>query len=168
MTKSLSLPKFNVKPDNLRKPGFWLKEVMAHPCCWIPLATGGSVQLFGTHNAALELAAGAAIIIAAEEARRVLRRTFNRSVKCGCDEEHNRFTSYSIAAPIFLATYFMAHAFIPGIHADNHQHSHEFSPTHIEECQRLENLPDFTPDYHRERLEQHIETHHGTCPEPEI
>lgn len=137
--------------------GFWFKKVAAHPCCWLPLATGGSVQLFGAHNALLEIGVGVGLLTAIEEGSRFLKRHFSKaSGMCpSCDV--SRRASYSIALPLFLASYLAAHQLYPNHGVEHHDHAHQ------EVCRELKEMPDFTPEYMKSELEKHINKHHGPC-----
>lgn len=128
-TQTLKQPGIFSQARNL---GFWFKKVAAHPCCWLPLATGGSVQLFGAHNAALELGLGIGLLVAIEEGSRFLRHRFSKAAGICPSCNVSRSASYSIALPLFLGSYLLAHQLYPNHGAHSDAHSQDHAQLHIE------------------------------------
>lgn len=111
--------------QEIKSFGFWLQRLAAHPCCWLPLATGGSVRLMNTNNHILELLIGFVIVILIEEC---VRAVHNHHTKKCCQKgfHSSRLVSYSIAIPLFLISFALAHYFYPhGAEGLLHDHSHQ-------------------------------------------
>ena len=137
--------------NELKRPKFWFKKMACHPCCWIPLASGGSVQLLQSHNSGIELGIGAGLIIAVEEGSRFIDKKRQeraqlqhaqveqgQEILSGSDSDTesdistshqplSRKKAYAVAGALFLASYGASHAVFPhGEHedpcADHHHH----------------------------------------------
>lgn len=108
---------------------FWLHRAMAHPCCWLPILSGGSLRLFDTHQFWIELAVGAAFVIGIEEAIRAYHNYKNRKC-CSKGRHSSRLLSYAIATPLFLLSFWVAHIIFP--HNSHHDHDHDHSATVIQ------------------------------------
>lgn len=129
LNKIASMP-WAASLKEVKSVSFWLRKVAIHPCCWLPIVSGGSLQLLETHNLWLELSIGAVLVVVIEEAFRAVRGKFGGKC-CHSSVHSSRVTSYIMSFMLFVAAFFISHQVFP--HGDGHGHeAHIHAQSHID------------------------------------
>lgn len=120
---------FSGATRELKSPSFWVQRALAHPCCWLPIISGGSVRLFDMHILWLELLIGFALVVVIEEGIRAFQTFKARSSGCPGGQNGSRASAYLVAVPLFIASFALAHYLFPhdiatGMHESGHLHEH--------------------------------------------